>query len=223
MSKLSAQEMIMLKGLKKLIRRKVQQGKGVRAGDIIKAVIDFIEKIGVPVTKITWNNVIIPAMDILFLRKLPANQRNAIKKFLKVGGRGPLHCRIVNGHIICPSAGLKLAGQGLHLPGQGLKLPGQGLNLPGAGKSLGAKRKTRAKDHRLISKPLQFKDLGGFRMGLKGLGKKGKKKNPKRVLAGKKASKKNKWTQHLKKTFAENKGIGFKEGVKLASDTFKKK
>ena len=220
MSKLSPREIVMLEGLKKVILRKVQQGKGVRAGDIINAVINFIEKLGVPVTKTTWNKFIIPTIDVLFLRKLSSGKRKAIKKFLRVGGRGPVGCRIVNGHVICPSAGLRLAGQG---KGGALKLPGQGkggaLRLAGQGRSLGAKRKTKARQQRLGVQPVQFQDLSGVRMGLKGLGK----KNPKRVAAGKKAAKKNRWAIHLKKTFAANRGIAFKAGVKLASATFKKK
>ena len=211
MSKLSAQEMILLKGLKKLILKKIKKGKqmgsGIRAGDVIKSVINFIEKIGVPLNKITWNLFIIPLMDRLFLRKLDPAVRKSIKDFLKVKDGSGLHrhicCKIVRGHIICPSAGLKLAGQGL-------RLAGQGITLAGAGKSLGPKRKT------LATKILRHKlkkpsiDIQGVRKGLRGLGRK-------------KASKKSKWSIHLKKTFAENKALPFKEVIKLASATFKKK
>ena len=191
--------MIMLKSLKRRILKKIRKGKqegsGIRAGDVIKSVINFIEKIGVPLNKITWNLFIIPLMDRLFLKKLDPAVRKSIKDFLKVKDGSGLHkhicCKIIDGHIICPSSGLKLAGQGIKLAGQGIKLAGQGVTLAGAGKSLGTKRKTRVT--KILRRKLKNPKIDqGVRDGLRGLGK----KNPKRVLAGKKASKKTKRTKH---------------------------
>lgn len=238
---LSAQQKKLVEGVKKVIIKKVQSGSGLSS--VIGAVIKFIEKIGIPVTKLTWNLFILPMVDLLFLKKLPASQRDTVIKFLKIGRGGGRKGRkgmaracclhiIRARHRVIHGSGLKLAGQGLVLPGQGLKLPGQGLKLAGqglvlpgagitlagAGRSLKARRKTRATKLLRKKRKAPKIDLMNVRMGMKGLGR----KNPKRVAAGKKAAKKNKWAQHLKKTFAQNKGISFKDGVQLASATFKR-
>ncbi len=83
----------------KMIKR--QMGRGIEKpdfGDIINKAIEFIDNIGIPLTKTMWNKVIFPLLDTLILSKLSDSERDSVKNILQAGeGKG---IKIRNNHVV---------------------------------------------------------------------------------------------------------------------------
>lgn len=62
--------------------------------------------------------------------------------------------------------------------------------------------------------------LPGSGLRLAGQGRPRKIKNTKRVVAGKKAAKKNKWLKHVKNFIRTHPSMKYKQALKLASKTY---
>ena len=79
--------------------KKRMKGKGKPdVGAIINSAIEFVDNIGIPLSKTVWNNVILPLMDALILSKLGDTERSSLRSTLQMGDGHP-YVKIKNGCI----------------------------------------------------------------------------------------------------------------------------